>query len=332
MKQVLEILKRRKWLFIIPFAVVFIVPVVFSLLFMRTYEANTLLWLDSDLSITSVLQGTALENAETTTIEQESKTLEQLLESRTFVMSVIEKTPLQKKMNTPKGREKAIRYVQRNLGLYVVGPNALKITFFGDTREESVVFAKAISDSFIEWVRVAVEEQNEKSSTFFDERANNYREELARARAELAAYKEAHPETRQLIVAEMVLDAPEITVAPAVQAEYRRLTLAEQTAEELYGAALSDAAQNRALIAAQYERYINGLRVVDEPVEPTSFAKKPLLLLAFLAFIAAIVVAAGAVILAEYTDRTLHSEKDVGEALDLTVLTEVRDLAEARRL
>lgn len=332
MKQVIEVLKRRKWLFIIPFAVVFLLPVIYSLLFMRTYEANTLLWLDSDLSITSVLRGTALETAETTTIEQENETLQQLLESRTFVTSVIEKTPLKSKMDTPKGREKAIRYVQRNLGLHVVGPNALKITFFGDTREESVTFSKAISDSFIEWVKESVEEQNKKSSVFFNQRAENYRQELSKTRAELSDYKVAHPETKQLIIAERVLDPPEITVAPAIQAEFRRLTLAEQTAEDLYSSALTDAAQNRALVAAQYERYINGLRVVDEPVAPTSFAKKPIALMGFLAFVAAIIVAAGAVILAEYTDRSLHSEKDVGEALDLTVLTEVKDLADKRRL
>ena len=55
-EQVLVILRRRKWLFIIPFTVVFLIPVIHAYLYARSYEADSTVWLDSDLGASSAVQ------------------------------------------------------------------------------------------------------------------------------------------------------------------------------------------------------------------------------------------------------------------------------------
>ncbi len=325
MRQAIEILRRRKWLFIIPFVIVFVVPALLSLLFMRSYEANSLVWLDSDVSVASVLQGQGAAEGGERPIQAESDTLQQLLQSRAFVTRVIGKTPLAAKMDTAKARAKAIAYVRKNVRTEVVGPNSLKITFFGRSPNEGVTIVSATTDEFLGWVRTAVKQQNEQSVAFFSTQSDTYRAELEKARAELQEFKEENPEAEQLDIADKVLAAPDIKASPAVQSEFKRLKSQSDYAQQLYDSSLTDLARTRVLAAAREERYVNGLRTVDKPVEPTSFSMKRLLMFDLLAFMAAVMIGGMAVILAELTDRTLHTEQDVQDVLDLQVLTEVRN-------
>jgi uncharacterized protein involved in exopolysaccharide biosynthesis len=324
MKQAIEILQRRKWLFIIPFAVVFVVPVIYSFIFMRSYEADSLVWLNSDVNIVSVLGDQGASQGNESPMQQEADTLQQLLQSRTFLTGVIAKTPLQSNMGTPAGREKTIAYMAKNLKTAVVGPNALRVSFFGRNPKEAVTIVSVTTNEFLAWVKRAVKQQSKQSSSFFSAESDTYRTQLDQARAELRAYQEKHPETQQLDIADKVLSAPRITASPAVQSEFQRLKSQVDYSQQLYDSSLSDLAKMRVLSGAQEERYVNGMRIVDAPITPTSFSKKRLLLSDALALIAAIIVGSTAVIVAELADRTFRSEQDVADELELEVLTEIR--------
>jgi len=321
-REALDILIRRKWLFIVPFAVVFLVPAIYSFLFMRSYESNSMVWLDTDASIAPVLNEQAAPTGDKP-IQQDADTLQQLLQSRAFVAAVIAETPLRAKMDTPRGREKVISLVRRNLRSEVVGPNALRIAFFGRSPTEAVTVATVTTEQFLEWVRSAVADQNDESLQFFADKADVYSKELDAARADLQQFKEEHPETAELEIRDRVLSIPRLTATPAVQSEFRRLTTQEEYAQEMYDSSLKDLARIRVLASAQEERYLNGLRIVDEPVSPTSFSLKRLVLFDFLALMVAVIVGATAVIVAELTDRTFRTERDVEEELHLPVLVEV---------
>jgi uncharacterized protein involved in exopolysaccharide biosynthesis len=324
MRTAIEILLRRRMLFVIPFAVVFAVPLLWSLIFMRSYEASSLIWLDSDVSIVPVLgQQSTASSGDGTPIQNEANTLQQLLQSRTFITSVIASSPLSGQMSTPQGRERTIAYVTKNLRTSVVGPNSLAITFFGRSPDEAVSISSIVTNEFLVWMRRAVHQQNVKAASFFAAQSASYGKELESARSELRAFQEKYPQTQQLAIADKVLTAPTINVSPAVQSEFQRLNSQLQYQQTLYDNALTDLAKTRVLGAAQEERYVNGLRVVDSPLAPTSFSKKRLLMFDLLAFMSALVVGAGAVVLAEITDVTARSHRDVEEAFELEVLAEV---------
>jgi len=323
MRQAIEILRRRKRLLIIPLVVVFLLPALYSLAFMRSYEANTLIWIDSDVSVAEVLQAQGAAALSDRPIQSEADTLQQLLESRAFIVKVIEQTSLQVKMNTPKGRENTIAFIRKNVRSEVVGPNSLKITFYGRSPGEAVAVVGVLNDAFLAWVQDTVKEQNEKSVSFFSQQSDTYRAELDKARTALQKYQEQHPETEQLEIADKVLSAPKITASPAVQSEYKRRKSQAEYAQEVYDSSLSDLGKVRVLSAAREERYMNGLRTIDGPVEPTTFSKKRLLLFDFLALMAAVIIGVMAVVIAEITDVTLRSERDVEEVLELPVVTEL---------
>jgi uncharacterized protein involved in exopolysaccharide biosynthesis len=309
MKRAIEIFKRRKRLVLIPFLIVFVIPVILGLIFMRSYEADSMIWLDSNSSVSSVLQQHGAGTPSETPIQGEANSLKQLLESRAFVGEIISKTPLQSEMSTPSDREKTLKYVRKNLRIDVVGPNSVRVTFRGRTADDRV--------------RLAARQQSEKTTGLFADQSGGYRDQLEKANSELQAFREQHRETQQLDIAERLLTPPKISVSAAVQTEYARLKLAADYAQQLYDQSLSDLGQARVLSALQEDRYTNGFRTMDEPVAPTRFSLKRMLLFDLLAFTAACIVAGIAVAWAEYSDRTLYSERDVVEALDLPVLTEI---------
>jgi uncharacterized protein involved in exopolysaccharide biosynthesis len=324
-RQAIDILKRRKWAFIIPFTIVFVVPVLWTLLFMRSYESDALVWLDSDVSIVPVLsQDGAAPAAQGTPIQNEADTLQQLLQSRAFVTKVIAKTPLNDKMDNAKEREATINFVRRNLSSAVVGPNALRISFFGRTPSEAVTVVKATTGTFLEWVRGSVSDQNDKAVAFFETQSNTYQDELNTASTQLRKYKERHPETEQLEQRDKVLNQVKVTASPTVQIEFERLRSQLDYAQKLYDGSLDDLAKTRVLASAQQEKYVNGLRVVDNAIAPTGFSKKRFMLATFMSFMAACLIGALAVMIAELSDRTIRSERDVTESLDLPVLVEIK--------
>jgi uncharacterized protein involved in exopolysaccharide biosynthesis len=324
-EQAIGILKRRKRLIVIPFIVVFLMPAIYAALFMRSFEANSLVWFDSDASIVPVLsQQAGVAQAADRPIQQEADTLQQLLQSRAFVSAVVKHTSLMTKMGTPREREETISYVRKNMRTEVVGPNALRITFYGKNPQQAVSIAGATTDQFLSTVRETVREQNDKSVAFFAKRSEQYAAELNSARAEIRAYKEKHPSAQQLDVGDKVLTAPKVTASPAVQMQFQRLKSQEEYAKQLYETSLVDLAETRSIASAKEEQYLTGFRVVDKPVLPTSFSKRRMLLADMLAFMVAAAVAVLAVLVAEATDRTVRTEKDVREAVDLPVLVEIK--------
>ncbi len=165
----------------------------------------------------------------------------------------------------------------------------------------------------------------------FARQASANREDLESARAALQAFKERHPETQELDIAERMLTPPKISASPAVQSEYLQLKLNAEYAQQLYDSSLKDLGTARVLTGLQQEQRIKGLHTVDAPSRPTTFSLRRMLLWVFMALLAALTVAVGAVFIAESRDQRIHSVADVEELLGLHVLAEVPHGPESAR-
>jgi capsular polysaccharide biosynthesis protein len=216
-----------------------------------------------------------------------------------------------------------VEFVRENARVEVVGANAVRVAFYGRSPREAVTVAKTTTSEVVNRVRAAAEKQSAKTISLFVDQSEAYRVALEEANTALEAFREDHPETRQLDIAERLLSPPDITASAAVQTEYAQLKLAADHAQTQYDQSLSDLGQARVLSTLQAERYTSGFRTVDEPVEPVSFSMRRMALFVFMSFVAALIIGGTAVVWAEYNDRTLHSGQDVEDALDLPVLTEV---------
>jgi Mrp family chromosome partitioning ATPase len=310
MKQILGILLRRKRLFLIPFAVVFLVPAVYSFYFMRTYESSALVWLDASLD--ESVRASASGNK--TAIQTLADTFEQMLESDAFAAAVISRASLDETISVSDSAE-GMGYFRGNVDVEVVGPSAMRITFSGSTPAEALAYVDATTSEFLDWVKGDASREEAAFMAAFAEKSNTYRQDVENARAEVAAYLEEHP------------DADTSSASTEEQQEYARLQSNVVRAQEVqlaYDSSLSALVKAQALTEAERQQYVERLRTVDKPTEPASFSKRKMLLADIIALMVATIVGGTAVAVAEVADRTLRREHDVKEALDWPMLAEVR--------
>lgn len=324
MSRIFDALARRRWLFIWPLLIVFVVPAIWAMFAMRTYSADTLVWIDSDTSIASALkmQGADINNPQDP-IEAEADALKQLLQSRSFVTAVVDKTPLRSQMKSAKARSETITYVQENTKVDVVGPNSLKITFSGETPGQAVAVVKAITTNLVDWTEKAAVRQSDSTVRLFTEQVASYSSGLEKAQAAFQDYRRDHPETKKITFKDGAIEESHSSVSREVEAEYLRLRLALDAAQDLYDSSVAELGAARVLSSLHKERYVSGLHTLDDPAMPTTFDLGPMALFDFLALVAAAIIGGLAIAVAEASDKTVRGPGDI-DALDLPVLGVLR--------
>lgn len=322
MREALEILKRHKRTFLFPFVVVFCIPTLWAALFGRTYEADSVIWLDSDVSIIPLVREGAAP-AEGRPIDKEAETLNQLIKSRSFLVHVIESTTLRNQLSGRRSRERAVDLVRDNLGVWATGANSLAIRFNGRSRSQATSVVRSVSTAFMKWAVESSDRRNREAITFFEGQAALYRSELEKSRKALQRFMERTPNAELLVQRDMLLAPVKAGVSPRAQMNYERLSKEHEFRTKLYDNAMDNLAKARTFAAAEHAKYAAGLRVLDPPEPPLSFSKRRLLLTAGLSLLSAALLGLMAVALAEFTDRTLRNERDVREALGLPVLAVV---------
>lgn len=321
MKETIEILARRKRVFIIPLVVVFLIPTVISFFFMRSYEASALVWLDSDAALTPLVRDS--EQPEDSPIKKSADMMSQLLQSRSFVKQVIARTDLKKQMTTARNEDDLVSSLQQNLTCWPSGSNSLKIVFNGSNPVVAKQVVKAVIDLYMRWNLKSIEEQNISAVNFFDEQVKVYRVKMDKSNEALRIFKEGHPETQLLEQTKMLLSPMKVDATPEVQLKFERLQKEQEAASKLYNAALDNLAKARVLGEAESWKYHSGFRIIDYPHVSSSFSKKRPLLVSALSLIIALIVAILAVAAFEVTDRTLRTEQDVKQMLKLPVLAAI---------
>lgn len=316
----IAIMRRRKWYFIIPVVIVFLAPTLWAFFTMRHYEANSVVWLNSDAGIASVL-GQSSNDQGSTPIQQEADTLTQLLQTRSFLTDVVGGTALQKSMTTASGRAATLAFLRKNIGTDVIGPNSLRITFSGQNPGQAVAVTRSITHKFMDWVRLSAHAEGAQSDSFFTDQVDKYRKKLSQARAKVLAFKVAHPGTDALDISDQVLVPPKVTVSPQVQSQYEKLKSQLEYTQQLYTSSLSDLAKTQAL-AAEQQRFAESMSVVDGPILPTTFAKKQIVLTGLLALLAALAIGVTSVVVAETGDRGIRGRREAQRALDEPVMSD----------
>lgn len=331
MREAIEILRRRKKAFLIPFFVVFLIPTVWGVFFGRTYEADSVVWLDSDVSIIPLLRESAAPE-QGRPIDKEAETLNQLIQSRTFLAEVLEKTAFSGELKGKGTRERALKWAGASLSAVPIGANALRIRFRGRTRTEGAMLVQAATTTFLDWAVRSSDKRNEQAIAFFAKQATQHSNALEKSRKAVQRFMERTPNAELLAQRELLLSPVRAGVSPRAQMNYERLSRVHAYRLKLYDSAMDNLARARAFAAAEHAKYAAGLRVLDPPEAPLSFSKRRLAITSGIGFLSAVLLGLLAVALAEFNDRTLRSGSDAGEALGLQVLAVVPEQAGTSRV
>jgi len=184
----LQIIFRRKWLFIIPFFTVFITVGIGSFFLPKIYRATSTLLIEEKTLIQPLVQGMAV----APTIEERLNILKEQITSWDRLEEMIRKLGLDKNIKKYEPRDLFIQSIRERIKVTLEGNYLIKISF-EDTNPliaQSVV--NYITTDFVQENLSGQSEEANSAIKFIEDQLDIYRKKLEDSEAALREFKEKH--------------------------------------------------------------------------------------------------------------------------------------------
>ena len=190
----IEIIFRRKWFIIIPFAVS-IIGVILALYFVpRTYKSSTLILVEHQKVPESYVTSTV-----TVDITERLNTITQQVMSRTRLESVINEFGLYKEARDKGTSEELVELMRGNIEIDVKnegrrgeGVSSFSISYMGRDPETVMHVTSRLASLFIEENLKVREQQAEGTTEFLDNQLQSLKKSLESQESQIKSYKEQH--------------------------------------------------------------------------------------------------------------------------------------------
>ena len=190
----IEIIFRRKWFIIIPFAVS-IIGVILAIYFVpRTYKSSTMILVEHQKVPESYVTSTV-----TVDITERLNTITQQVMSRTRLESVINEFGLYKEARDKRTNEELVELMRGNIEIDVKnegkrgeGVSSFSISYMGRDPETVMHVTSRLASLFIEENLKVREQQAEGTTEFLDNQLQSLKKSLESQESQIKSYKEQH--------------------------------------------------------------------------------------------------------------------------------------------
>jgi capsular polysaccharide biosynthesis protein len=312
--RLLESYFRHRWLNLTPIALAAVVGAIFVSLQSPEYVASGQLYIQNDTLLASLTATSATGDWWTTASQKTTDEINELIGTKAFVRSAIQKTDLEKNMSAgPVAIDETITYFRDSIS---VSPSTNKLVDIIAKSEDpnlSHQMVVATMDAYVQWKINTDYQESVAARTFFNGLIQPYTDQVDAARNDLTTYLDRYPEPVRG------------TRSPAEQMELARLQAAVQDAEARLKSAQDNEENARLSLAKSESLTRQTYLVIDQPELPRDpKVSKGAMLQSVAVFIVvgivlSVVVAAGGAVL----DRTLRFPVDARHGLSLPVLAMV---------
>ena len=309
--RLLESYFRHRWLYLLPLVIAVGAGAAFVATAPPKYVATGRLYVEKD-SLLASLTSTSNSGAWWLTASQVTTSeLNELIASRAFTRSVIEKTDLEQNMSAGQDAiDQTFSYYREAISYQTRGDKLVEISAASDNPSLAQQMVVATMDAYVQWKLNSDYQESITAQSFFQDLLPGYQQAVDNARADLIAYYNAHPEPVRG-------DRP-----PQEQLEVGRLQAALQRAEDRFSSAQNNA-ESAQLSQAQSESVTRQTYlVIDQPLLPTEpetslkgIIQDLMIFVAVGLFLTLAGIGAGALF-----DRSLRFPLDVRHVLSLPVL------------
>lgn len=255
-------------------------------------------------------------NRYNTPAQNQTGRLNELLRTRSFVLEVAKKTPLQPLTTTVKGEEKIAEMFSKGLLIVPNGNQLVLVRFRAETPEISYQVVNALIETFRDKAAADRSSQALLAISFYESRLQAADEDFAKARDALRRYVAANPRLTSIdptagaaATAASRLGLPPAAIDPQLAELLRQLQVAEASLDRARNAL--DQAQLDA--SASMEGQQLGFQVVDRPVMPTTATRerRKMLIYPIAAMLVGFGVSSALLILLITSDGTARSEDEL---------------------
>ncbi len=184
----LQIIFRRKWLFIIPFFTVFLTTITGSFFLPKIYRATAMILVEEKRLLTPLVSQMAVPPS----IEQQLEILKEQLLSWANMEEMTEKIGLSKNIKSQRQLEFFICSIRERIGLMSVGPSLIQISFEDQSPKIAQLVVNTITESFVQESLSSQSEEADDAINFIKKQVEYYRQKLEGSELDLRLFKEKH--------------------------------------------------------------------------------------------------------------------------------------------
>ncbi len=182
-----QIIFRRKWLFIIPFATVFLIASIGSFFLPKIYRSTALILVEEKQLLTPLVK----EMAVAPTLQQRLDVLREQILSFSRLEEIAQESKLTDKK--PKGGrefELLLRSLRERIRVASIGPTLIQISFEDQSPLVAKTVVEYITKTFVEESLSSQEEEAAAAIDFIRKQVDLYKQELEKTESSLKAFKE----------------------------------------------------------------------------------------------------------------------------------------------
>jgi uncharacterized protein involved in exopolysaccharide biosynthesis len=255
-------------------------------------------------------------NRYNTPAQNQSGRLNELLRTRSFLIDVAKKTPLEPLTATAKGEEKIAEIFSKGLVIAPNGNQLVLVRFRAEAPQISFQVVNALIETFRDKAASDRSSQALLAISFYESRQQAAEEEFKQARDALRRYVAANPRLTSIdptagaaSTAASRMGLPAAAIDPQLAELLRQLQVAESTLDRARNAL--DQAQYDA--SASMEGQAIGFQVVDQPRMPTTAVRerRRMLIYPIAALLVGVGISGALLILLIVSDGTVRAEDEL---------------------
>jgi capsular polysaccharide biosynthesis protein len=268
-------------------------------------------------------------NRYNTPAQNQTARLNEVLRTRSFMLEVAKKTPLEPLTTSPKGEERIAELFGKGLLIMPNGNQLVQVRFRAESPQVSYQVVNAVIQTFQDKAAADRSSQALLAISFYENRQQAAEEEFNKARDALRRYVAANPRLTSIdpnggasATAASRLGLPAAAIDPQLAELLRQLQVAEAALDRARNAL--DQAQLDA--SASMEGQQLGFQVVDQPRMPTTATRerRRMLIYPLAALLVGVGISSALLVLLIVSDGTARSEEELGMARVLGSVPSIR--------
>jgi polysaccharide chain length determinant protein (PEP-CTERM system associated) len=184
----LQIIFRRKWLFIIPFTTIFLTATIGSFFLPKVYRATSLLLVEEKQLLQPLVRGMAV----APTIRERLNILKEQITSWYRLEEMVKELGLAKHIRSQKKLDLLIQSLRKRIDVRLIGRHIIRISFEDTDPRITQLVVNYITKSFVQENISGQEEEANAAINFIKDQLEIYRKKLEDSEAALRAFKEKY--------------------------------------------------------------------------------------------------------------------------------------------
>ena len=183
-----KIFKRRKWFFIIPLFLTFVVFFSSAFFLPKVYEARAIILIEEQKVVNPLLKNLAY----STTVAQRLHGLREEILAWPRLYSLVERLQMNKNISSPIELERLIYNIRKNIKLGMKSGDIVLIGYEGQDRYETQKVVNTLSNILIERNLSIINDDTASAIDFINDQLKVYKEKLDLSATELRKFKEVY--------------------------------------------------------------------------------------------------------------------------------------------